>query len=214
MIDFLDEHGVVLAINVDEDADTDAEPVDSGRGARPRRAVQHRDQVAQFTWVDPNTEAMLGYAADDLLGRSALEFVHPDDHDRGIDGWLAMLSGEPDTRHRLRWMTADGGWRWLELTHTNRLEDLGHVETEMLDVDDGLSRQRDTSLGGLLEPREEVEQGGLPATGRTHDNEELPARHNQVESLKGHNIAKGHGDLLGGQDRRAVAHARSSARCR
>ena len=149
MIDFLDEYGVVLAINIDEDASTDLEPVDVGPGARPRRAVQHRDQVAQFIWVDPNTEAMLGYGAEGLLGRSALEFVHPDDHDRGIDGWLAMLSGEPDTRHRLRWMTADGGWRWLELTHTNRLEDLGYVETEMLDVDDEMAALARARAGEL-----------------------------------------------------------------
>ena len=149
LIDFLDEYGALLAVTLDVDPETESKRVDPTVPSRPRRLVHHRDQVAQFIWVDPNTEAMLGHAPEDLLGRSALDFLHPDDHDRGVDGWLAMLTGDGDTRRRLRWRTGDGEWRWIELTYVNRLDDLGYIETEMLDVDDEMAALARARAGEL-----------------------------------------------------------------
>ncbi len=103
---------------------------------RPRRIVHHRNEVAELTWIDPLTKDLLGFEPDEMLGRSALEFIHPDDHDRGIDSWLALLAGEPTPRYRVRWRTSDDDWIWLESTHTDRLHSHGFIETELVDVDD------------------------------------------------------------------------------
>jgi diguanylate cyclase (GGDEF)-like protein/PAS domain S-box-containing protein len=103
---------------------------------RPRRVVHHRNEVAELTWIDPLTKDLLGFEPEEMIGRSALEFIHPDDHDRGIDSWLALLAGEPALRYRVRWRTRDGDWIWLEATHTDRLDSHGFIETELVDVDD------------------------------------------------------------------------------
>lgn len=144
MVDLSESHGVYLALN-----GPDLPPIpghESTERTRPRRIVHHRNQLAELVWVDPRTRDLLGIDPDEMLGRSSLEFIHPDDHDRGIDGWLSLLAGQPVERHRIRWATGDGDWCWLEVSHVDRRETDGFIETELLDVDDemrALARARE-----------------------------------------------------------------------
>jgi diguanylate cyclase (GGDEF)-like protein len=134
IIDMTDLHGVYVSLS-----GPDLQVPETNTAAdspRPRRVVHHRNEVAELTWVDPRTRDLLGLEPDEMVGRSALDFIHPDDHDRGIDGWIELLSGQPSERHRVRWVTADRGWCWLEISHIDRLDTHGYVETEMVDVDD------------------------------------------------------------------------------
>ena len=69
-------------------------------------------------------ERVLGYRPEDRVGRSAFEFIHPDDLARGsellgevIRASGAMASGEFRVKH------ADGSWRWLEVVGKNLFED-------------------------------------------------------------------------------------------
>ena len=134
IIDLTETHGVYVALT-GEGVQVPGAPATTA-AIRPRRVVHHRNDIAELTWVDPLTRDMLGLDPDEMIGRSALHYVHPDDHDRGIDAWLGLLAGQPPVRHRLRWATGDGGWNWVEITHTDRLASDGYVETEMVDVED------------------------------------------------------------------------------
>lgn len=64
--------------------------------------------------ASPSAERALGYAVEDLLGRGAFEFLHPDD----LPGALARLRKAFETgrasrgSHRVR--RRDGSWCWLE----------------------------------------------------------------------------------------------------
>ena len=116
----------------------------------PRRSVQHRDASAVFLWIDENLPVMLGWDRDDLVGTKAVELVHPDDVDRALEAWLAMLAGQSEPV-RLRYRRADDQYRWFEVHNTNLLDDpeRGHVETEMIDIDaemQALARVRDSEL--------------------------------------------------------------------
>lgn len=111
-------------------------PVSSGEARRPRRIVHHRNEISELTWVDPLTKDLLGHEPAEMVGRSAFDYLHPDDQDRAIDCWLAVLSGQAPVRHRVRWATATGEWCWLEIVHLDRLGSHGFVETEMVDVED------------------------------------------------------------------------------
>ena len=76
-----------------------------------------------------------------MLGESALDFIHPDDRDRGIQSWMEMLAGRSGGRYRIRVRTKAGDYRWLEISNVSRLgdPDAGYVETEMVDVDDEMN---------------------------------------------------------------------------
>ncbi len=94
--------------------------------------------------IGPDFTRMFGWTEDEVVGRSSLDFIHPDDHEYGIVGWVELLErpgGQVRLRQRLR--TTAGDWRWCELTDTNLLDDPAHrcVRSEILDVSREMAAQ-------------------------------------------------------------------------
>ena len=70
-----------------------------------------------ITYVSPSVTRLFGWQPEDLLGRPASSFVHPDDLTRVIDAYSAV-AGDPES-HRtvdIRLACADGSYRWVEET--------------------------------------------------------------------------------------------------
>lgn len=79
---------------------------------------------ATIMYVSSAVERVLGYRADERVGRSALDSIHPDDIGWGQDLLAdivqtpgAMATGELRIRH------ADGSWRWVEAVGKNLFDD-------------------------------------------------------------------------------------------
>jgi PAS domain S-box-containing protein len=84
------------------------------------------DAEGKRTFISPSAEQLLGYTADELVGRSPLDLVHPDDVPklrRAIDACVAgateVLVFELRFRHR------DGTWRDFEAIGSNLLDEPG-----------------------------------------------------------------------------------------
>ncbi len=105
----------------------------------PKRVIQHRDHTSRIVWVDEHNERLLGWTSEQMVGESALNFVLGPDHDRAIRGWIAMLASEPEEPARIRYLTASGDHRWLEVALDNRLETDGYIEVELIDVHDEMT---------------------------------------------------------------------------
>ncbi|WP_309643854.1 PAS domain S-box protein [Phenylobacterium sp.] len=71
----------------------------------------------KFTFLSPAIERVLGYAPEDLLGRAATEFMHPDDVRevrRTFTAYLAAGDGAPPLQYGYRAFRKDGAMVWLE----------------------------------------------------------------------------------------------------
>ncbi len=120
----------------------------------PRLARAVKDGSAMYVSVDEAVTEILGWPADELVGRRALEIVHPDDRDTAIANWIEMLATPGlGRRVRLRHQHRDGRWIWLEITNRNRLEDPAYqdVVAEMVDISEEMAahealRQREQLL--------------------------------------------------------------------
>ena len=103
----------------------------------PRVARLRKDRFAYVTDIEESVTRMLGWDHDDIVGRRTIEFVHPDDRDRVIEGWMLLLGtvDAPQTQ-RFRHLRRDGSYVWLEVTNHNRLgSDLsGEVLTDVVDI--------------------------------------------------------------------------------
>jgi len=82
--------------------------------------------------------ASLGYDPGDLVGRRALDAVHPEDRAVGRRTIAqAMRAGEPAV---LEWRVraGDGEWRWVEavLTDLTQVESIGGVVANVRDITD------------------------------------------------------------------------------
>ena len=145
LVDATLEYGAHLALvfPVDEAATAPLSPESISSTVTPRTARVRKNEVAVITAVDEATTAILGWVADDIVGRRSLEFIHPDDHERAIANWMEMLTAPGhDQRVRLRHQTATDDWRWVEITNRNLLAGPDAcVLTEMVDISDEMAAQ-------------------------------------------------------------------------
>ena len=97
------------------------------------------DDDGRFVFASTSHQLVLGYEPDELLGRKAIELLHPTERDdvaRAFAGQLLEHRPPVPLEHRIR--HRDGSWRWIESIAVNLLDDpaIGGVLVEGRDVTD------------------------------------------------------------------------------
>jgi diguanylate cyclase (GGDEF)-like protein/PAS domain S-box-containing protein len=75
-------------------------------------------------YESPSVKRILGFNPEEMVGKNAFEFVHPDDLPT-VQAQFHKVIGVVATGNEVefRYRQKDGGWRYLELTGTNLLQD-------------------------------------------------------------------------------------------
>ncbi|HET6963534.1 MAG TPA: diguanylate cyclase [Acidimicrobiales bacterium] len=141
-VDLREEFGVVLRLLVPSEGEAGTgsaalSPADI-LASRPRLGFMTKDEVATILAVDDAALMMLGWPAEAMIGHRTLEFIHPDDHVRAIDNWMARRSNH-STRVgtvRLRYLRHDGSWLWVETSNefVEQADGSTVVTTRMIDI--------------------------------------------------------------------------------
>lgn len=71
-----------------------------------------------FEKTNPAWQRLLGWTAEELATRPAWDFVHPDDVEPTLQEMDSLRQGIPLLRFENRYMTRDGGWRWISWVAT------------------------------------------------------------------------------------------------
>lgn len=98
-------------------------------------------------YVSPSIERWLGYRAEEMIGRSVFDSVHPEDLDRVRQAFAqcAAQPGQP-VHVEMRARRRDGSWRMFETTSTNLLEDPAIEGIVLVTRDVTESRQAEEAL--------------------------------------------------------------------
>ncbi len=96
-----------------------------------------------FKRVNPAFERVLGWSEEELLSRSFLEFVHPDDLEKTEDEIARLGQGLPSISFENRYMCQDGSVRRLSWTAHPELE-TGLIYAIARDVTDLFQERKDT----------------------------------------------------------------------
>ncbi|MFN8133527.1 MAG: PAS domain S-box protein [Solirubrobacteraceae bacterium] len=82
------------------------------------------DLIARFDlegicrYASPAAAGMLGFGPDELIGRAAYAFFHPDDVAPAFEAHSRLRAGAERTRHESRVLRKDGGYIWMDTTET------------------------------------------------------------------------------------------------
>jgi diguanylate cyclase (GGDEF)-like protein/PAS domain S-box-containing protein len=122
-----------------------ADPSDDGAAAivsrpaatRPRLGFMTKDEISTIVSIDEACSLMLGWSREEMAGRRTIEFIHPDDHVRAIDNWMARFANKGRVGTvRLRYLRKDGSWLWVETANEQAVSDEGTavVHSQLIDI--------------------------------------------------------------------------------
>ena len=74
-------------------------------------------------YQSPSVERVLDYRPEDLVGKNAFDYIHPDDAGRVLDTFSSLVENPGDALAPVeyRFRHADGSWRYLESVGSNQL---------------------------------------------------------------------------------------------
>ncbi|MCW5982017.1 MAG: PAS domain S-box protein [Bryobacteraceae bacterium] len=87
-------------------------------------AISLIDPRGQVLYASSSTARILGYLAEELVGRNGFDLLHPDDAPRATRMLEAIVARPRRPVHaQARVRRKDGQWRWVEITCTNLLDE-------------------------------------------------------------------------------------------
>jgi PAS domain S-box-containing protein len=89
-------------------------------------AIVLLDTQGAITYASPSTGRILGYRADEFVGRNLFELVHPEDL-ATVQSLFQLLSAKPGGTQTVEFRARhkNGSWRWIEAIGTNLLHEPG-----------------------------------------------------------------------------------------
>jgi PAS domain S-box-containing protein len=74
------------------------------------------DEEGTITYVNAAAGRILGYDSETLVGTDAFDYVHPEDRERVVAAFAAIVADDPDAASFIeyRYRTADDDWVWLQ----------------------------------------------------------------------------------------------------
>ncbi|MDZ7690427.1 MAG: histidine kinase dimerization/phosphoacceptor domain -containing protein [Balneolaceae bacterium] len=106
------------------------------------------DEEANYKYVAPTAESVLGITADEFIGTNALDYIHPDDQEQ-IGTIISNIASEEEVEiPPFRFRDNKGNWRWIETIITNMMENPaveGFVANSR-DVTEQIERERELSI--------------------------------------------------------------------
>jgi diguanylate cyclase (GGDEF)-like protein/PAS domain S-box-containing protein len=153
-IDLREAHGVLVCILIptEEVSEDGLASAVGEEPAAPRFCTLTEDETGLVLDCDEAFTQMFGYDPEDVLGKSVLDQIHPDDQARAVEGWIAMLSTRRMQQMRTRRLRKDGSYIWIDQTLHNYLNqpDRNNVLVEIVDVSAEMAAQEALQQQGEL----------------------------------------------------------------
>jgi len=123
------------------------------------------DRHGRIQYASPSHERLLGFSAEQLVGRELIEFAHPEDRAQ-VDAWFQGIVSDEGAHRSIefRWHCRDDSWRALECVGMNLIADpaVGGIVLNGRDLSERRRAEKNTAtlldvardLSGTLDPIE------------------------------------------------------------
>ena len=81
-----------------------------------KEIIFQTDVNGSWIFLNKSWEEVTGFTVEESMGQLFANYVHPDDRQRNMDLFQPLIMREKDyCRHQVRYLTKDGGYRWIEV---------------------------------------------------------------------------------------------------
>jgi diguanylate cyclase (GGDEF)-like protein/PAS domain S-box-containing protein len=102
--------------------------------------AQYMDGLGTIIRTEGQVEEIFGCLAEQLVGRNAMDVLHPDDHEAALGMWVDILNHPGETRAiRQRVLRPDNSTLWIETSITNRLNEAAPYGGMMVGISQDVS---------------------------------------------------------------------------
>lgn len=113
------------------------------------------DNEMRTVFVNPRMAEMLGYTAEEMIGRTVFEFIFPEDYAEGERRLERAKQGTPTRSNEFRYRRKDGSVLWTIASNTPKLDAQGNFLGSFAMISDITERQRNEERlreqAGILE---------------------------------------------------------------
>lgn len=102
-----------------------------------------------FIKVNPAFTRILGYSQNDIINKSFLSFIHPDDAPIFMDGIKKLQISDSVVSHRVRELLKDGSYKWLDWTITIDIQ-TGVIYAVARDVSDLITNEESLKISNMF----------------------------------------------------------------
>jgi PAS domain S-box-containing protein len=93
-----------------------------------KEVIFQTDTDGRWLFLNPAWTEITGFSVKESLGEVFLQYVHPDDRELNQQNFEPLISREKDfCRHEIRYLTKDGGFRWIEVFAQLTLNNNGKI---------------------------------------------------------------------------------------
>ncbi|PWB59074.1 MAG: hypothetical protein C3F18_01285 [Nitrosomonadales bacterium] len=90
--------------------------------------VFQTDWQGLWTYLNPVWTEITGYSVDESLETNMLHYIHADDRQRNFEQFMPLIERKKDfCRYEVRFLTKEGGYRWLEIFATLSLDEKDNI---------------------------------------------------------------------------------------
>jgi PAS domain S-box-containing protein len=104
--------------------------------------VIEADAQGCIQYATPSSMSVLGYASDNMVGRSLFTNLHPDDCERVISTYVGCIESGSAVRSEYRLRHADGNYLWLETSCRPLVDEQGKIVGAILSGRDITDRRQ------------------------------------------------------------------------
>ncbi|NTU78205.1 MAG: PAS domain S-box protein [Chloroflexales bacterium] len=127
------EHVIATGIDITAQRQAEQELRDSELRYRllvenVKEVVFQTDAAGLWTFLNRAWTEITGFSVEACLGKLFLDYVHPDDRERNLALFEPLIARQKAyCRHEVRYLTSDGGYRWIEVFARLTLDDNGAI---------------------------------------------------------------------------------------
>ncbi|MBD2040002.1 PAS domain S-box protein [Microcoleus sp. FACHB-672] len=90
--------------------------------------IFQKDANGLWTFLNPAWTEITGFTVEESLGKNFIEFIHPDDRQINLGHFESLITLQKEViRHEIRYLTKNGGCRWIEVQKRLNLTSDGTV---------------------------------------------------------------------------------------